>query len=300
MRSRLDREGALRVLRHLVPGCSRCQEITAVLWWAGEGRRVRGGAAADPGPAIGRVLDEVRRLHAVLLGERAAARQICAGLAGRPAADWGARLRGEARTWGLCELLLAESRAARSGDPSGAEAFARYAVAVAQEIPAGSHPAGLLADLAARAWASLAEARRAGGDLEGAEGALHEAEGHLARGSGERLERARLSGTWAALRCSQGRYRDAEHWLRRALVVYRRTGQADLLGRGFVQLGYVRAGAGDLAGALIALRQGLALADATRDPETALAALCVLDGLSAAAPPVWTGGADLRPLPRNR
>jgi len=199
--------------------------------------------------------------------------------------------------------LLEESRFSRPTDPAEAAAFARYAMAVAGEIPVESHPAGHLADLAARAWVALAEAQRAGGDLAGAESALLAAEGHVAHGSGERLERARLRGAWAALRYGQGRYRDAERQLCRALVAYRRTGQADLLGRGFVQLGSIRTGAGNLAGAVAALRQGLALADATRDPETARAASCVLDGLGAAlscqSPSAAGGPARFAPLPRQ-
>jgi tetratricopeptide (TPR) repeat protein len=278
MRGQLAAAENLRVLRHLLPGCRPCQEITAALWWAGAGRRpVREtGPALDHGPAVDRVYDRVRRIHSGLERERAAARQLLAPLAGLPPAVWIARLAGEPRTWGLCELLLERSRAARGSAPRDAEAIAGCAVAVAAAIPPGSHPARLCEDLTARAWIAVAEARRAGEDLAGAEEALERAGLHLLRGSGERLEKARLYGVRAALRSAQGRYPEAGRLLYRALVVYRRTGQADLLGRAFVQLGYVRACAGDLAGAVVALRQGLALADATRDPEIALAAVFIL------------------------
>lgn len=281
MRGRLDAEENLRVLKHLVPGCRHCQEVTADLWWAGAGRRARGSAAAaDPGLSVERVFERIRRIHVGLEIERTAARQLLAEFAGLPVASWGARLAGEPPTWGLCELLLERSREARAEDPREAEAIAGYAVAVAGEIPAECHPAVLLQDLTARSWIAVAEARRAGEDLAGAEEALRNAESHLARGSGERLEKARLVGGWAALRSAQGRYREADRLLHRALVVYRRTGQADLLGRAFLQLGYVRTCAGDLAGAALALRQGLALADAERDPETALATVYILSCLN--------------------
>jgi len=286
MRGGLDGEENLQVLLHLVPGCRHCQEITAELWWAGAGRRPRGStAAADPGLSVDRVFDRVRRIHAGLEIERAMARKVLAGLAGLPVASWGARLAGEPPAWGLCELLLERSRDARAWDPQEAEGIACHAVAIAGEIPGENHPAGLLQDLTARSWIAVAEARRAGEDLAGAEEALRSAESHLARGSGERLEKARLMGVWAALRCAQGRYREAGRLLRRALVVYRRTGQADLLGRTFLQLGYVHACAGDLTGAALALRQGLVLADAARDRETAVAAVYILSCLNPALNP---------------
>ncbi len=282
VRGLLEGDAALHVLRHLLPGCPACQEITSALWWAGEGRRVRGGPVALEEPAVDRVLAKVRGLHAGLERERAAARPVCAELARCRVTTWGVRLQGVPRTWGFCELLLAESGASRDAAPDLSAAFALLAMEVAAEVPAALHPPGFVADLAARAWIGLSASRRAQGDLDGAEAALQEAETELARGSGERPERARLSAAWAALRCGQGRHGEAERWQGRALVVYRRLGQADLLGRGFVQLGAVRARAGNLAGAAVALRQGLALADAVRDPETACAALYVLDGLGAA------------------
>jgi hypothetical protein len=277
MRGRLDGEESLRVLLHLAPGCPRCRQITSELWWAAAGRGGRTRAAVGEGLSLDRVFDRVRRIQAHLEAERAAARRVLADLAEVPVTWWGGRLAGAERTWGLCELLLERSREARSAeDPRAAEVLAGFAVAVIREIPADAHPSRLVEDLMARAWASVAEARRSRADLSGAEEALGAAEIHLIRGSGERLEKARLHQIQAALRCDQGRFREADRLLYRALAVYRRTGQADLLGRAFVQQAYVRTCAGDLEGAAVSLRQGLALADATRDPETALAALFVL------------------------
>ncbi len=277
MRGQLEGEESLRVLRHLAPGCPRCRQITSELWWAAAGRGARARAAAGAAPALDRVFERVRRIQAGLEVERAAARRVLADLTEVPVTWWGGRLAGAARTWGLCELLLERSREARSAeDPRAAEVLAAYAVAVTREIPADAHPVRLVEDLAARAWASVAQARRARADLAGAEEALHTAEIHLLRGSGERLEKARLHQVRAALRSDQGRFREADRLLYRSLVVYRRTGQSDLLGRAFVQQAYVRTCAGDLEGAAVSLRQGLALADASRDPETALAALFVL------------------------
>jgi hypothetical protein len=247
MRGQLGAEDNLRVLLHLAPGCTRCQEITADLWWAGAGRGGRIAAVADYGQSVDRVFARVRHIQTGLEEERVVARRILAGLAGLPVTAWGVRL--------------------------ADEGLARLAAEIACEIPVAVHPAGLVEELIARAWIAIAEARRAAVDLPGAEEALRTAEGHLARGSGERLEKARLHEAQAALLADQGRFREADRLLHRALVVYRRTGQADLLGRAFVQQGYLRACAGDLGGAAASLRQGLALASAVGDPVTALAAL---------------------------
>lgn len=282
MRGRLGPDDNARVLTHLVRGCPRCQEITAALWWAGSGRTSRGSATASTEISIGQVLDRVRGLHAGLAMERTAARRLLEGLSGAPVASWGARIAGEIPTWGLCETLLDRSRDVRAEAPRDAEAIAACAVAVAGAIRVDGHQVGHLGDLAARSWIAVAEARRVGGDLDSAEEALRAAEAHLVRGSGERLEKARLLGVRAALRCAQERYPEAGRLLYRALVIYRRAGQADLLGRTFVQLGYVRTCAGDLPGAAVALRQGLALADAARDPrdpDIALAAVYILSRL---------------------
>lgn len=175
MRGQLDAAGNRRVLLHLIPGCRRCQEITAELWWAAAGRRVGTGAPVDPGPSVDRVFGQVRHIHAGLEIERATARQVLAGLAVLPVHVWPARLHGEPRTWGLSELLLERSRAARAVDPRDAEVLAHCAVAIAGEIPAGSHPAGFVEDLTARAWIAVAEARRACENLAGAEEALRDA-----------------------------------------------------------------------------------------------------------------------------
>lgn len=272
MRGQLDSQENLGVLLHLLPGCPRCQEITAPLWWAGEGgRRGRRGAVTDYEPAVSRVFARVARIHAGLETERVAARCLLAELAVGPVSSWGGRLSAETRTWGLCELLLERCRA--SGEPREAEALALLAADCAGELSPGAHPAELIGDLRARSWIAVAEARRATGDLDHAEAALRTAGSHLMHGSGERLNKARLVDALAALRGAQGRFQEADRLLRRAIAVYRRTGQVDLLGRAFVLQGYARTCSGDLAGAAASLCHGLALADATREPRIALAAL---------------------------
>lgn len=277
MRGKLGSQDNLRVLLHLLPGCPRCQEVTATLWWAGEGlrrgRSGRSGDLPDYEPSVSRVFARVRRVHAGLAAERAEAGRLLDELAAVPVSAWGSRLAGEERTWGLCELLLERSVALRSAEPRDAEGLARLAGDCAFDLPLGENPAPLTEDLRARCWVAVAEAQRAAGDLDRAEESLRTAESHLRQGSGERLEKARLVDARAALRGAQGRFAEADRLLRRAMAVYRRIGQVDLLGRALVFQGYARTCSGDLVGAAASLRQGLALAEANRDPGTALAAL---------------------------
>ena len=67
MCGRLKEKESRRVILHLVPGCPRCQEITAELWWAAAGRGDRAAEAIDYGPCVRRVFGRVRRVRAVVL-----------------------------------------------------------------------------------------------------------------------------------------------------------------------------------------------------------------------------------------
>jgi tetratricopeptide (TPR) repeat protein len=114
-------------------------------------------------------------------------------------------------------------------------------------------------ELRARAWGGFADVRRKAGDLGSAEEALRHAEACLLRGTGDRLARARLLERKAALRHAQERSEEAARLLGRAILLYRRAGQWDEVGRVLIGLGCIRAEAGD-PDAVSALRQGLELA----------------------------------------
>jgi tetratricopeptide (TPR) repeat protein len=252
MLGRLSQRDSRRVILHLLPGCAQCREVTSAFWDLGPDERARHAASFQYDPTLERVFDRVRTVGIGLEAERAKARRLMAGLQILPLERWAAKVQKDRRfhTWGFCELLL---------EQAGSEVCAGLAVSVAGRIDPEIHPPVFVEELRARAWGGLAEVRRKTGDLDSAEEALRHAEACLLRGTGDRLARARLLERKAALRHAQERSEEAARLLGRAILLYRRAGQWDEVGRVLIGLGCVRAQAGDPE-ALPALRQGLELA----------------------------------------
>jgi tetratricopeptide (TPR) repeat protein len=244
MLGRLSQQESRGVILHLLPGCPRCQEVTAA-WWElgahGHGASWPGGEQLCYDVPVDRVLDRIRATHAGLEAERLEARLRMAKLRSVAAARWPALILEDDRfhTWGFCELLL--DQASVAGEES--ELCAGLGVGVSERIAGDAHPPRLLEELRARAWGELADARRRSGDLAGAEEMLRRAELHLLRGTGDRLQRARLLERKAALRLAQERTEEAARLFGRAIHLYRRTGQADLVSRVLVRLGCIRVAA---------------------------------------------------------
>lgn len=268
MLGRLSQRDSRRVLLHLLPGCPPCQAVTTAWWTVGLEALPAVAARFQYDGVVDRVYDRVRHARAGLEAEREQARRDLAELENRPASRWLSRIQADSRyhTWGFCELLLDRSEAARREEsdppdgPEAAELCAGLAVAVAERIRPGVHPPLLLEELRARAWTAYADARRVAGDLAGAGESLRRAEAHLLRGTGDRLEKARLLERKAVLRAAQDRGEEAARLLSRAILLYRRAGQWDRVGQVLFELGCIRAASGDVKAALPALRQGLALA----------------------------------------
>ena len=198
---------------------------------SGRGLEIAEPAAAPANP----LLAALERARAALDRERAAAPALAAELLALPAAAALERIGREARfqTWGLCELLLAESAGAATVDPGGTEAarLASLALAGAEHLDPARHAAAVVADLKARAWAALGEARRRAADLAGAEEALRAAAACLSRGTGDLLVEARLLEFEAAVRRGQGRQGEAAALLKLAAARYRESGEAEHLQR---------------------------------------------------------------------
>ena len=110
--------------------------------------------------------------------------------------------------WGLCHLLVAKSREAAATNPATALDRARLAVRISRHLDPAYDPAWV-ADLRARAAAALGNARRALGELHGAEDAFLEAEELLAAGTGSPAVAAEVLALMALLRFDQGREGDA-------------------------------------------------------------------------------------------
>jgi tetratricopeptide (TPR) repeat protein len=250
MLGRLSQRESRRVILHLLQGCSRCQAVTAAFWHAGAGGDPGDGGAnradrmAPPDRfryerTMNRVVSRVRTARSGLETERSEARRLLGELDAQPRDRWPAVVQADARfhTWGFCELLLDRARGAR--DLGEAGLCAGLTVSLSGRIDTSVHPDVLVQELTARAWTALADVWREAGDLRSAEENLRRAEAHLLRGTGDRLERARLLERKAALRTSQERPEEAARLLSRAILLYRRLGQWDRVGRILLDLGCI-------------------------------------------------------------
>jgi tetratricopeptide (TPR) repeat protein len=274
MLGKLSQRESRRVILHLLPGCACCQEVTSAFWHVDGGIVGSGVGSGNPTePAarfcyestMDRVLSQVRSARAGLDVERAEARRLMAELDTRPRDRWPALVQTDARfhTWGFCELLLQRAQGAR--DLGEAGLCAGLTISLAGRIDISVHPDVLIQELTARAWTALADVWRQAGDLRSAEENLRRAEAHLLRGTGDRLERARLLERKAALRTSQERPEEAARLLSRAILLYRRMGQWDRVGLILLELGCVDRLTGRLASRLTEeAREQAALAPARR------------------------------------
>lgn len=252
---RLSQRDSRRVILHLLPGCSACGDVTADLWRAAAGQASWRSASRrfDYDRVVDRVIGRVRQASDALEADRAAARRHVAELEALPRPRRRARLEGDPRfhTWGCAELLIWRSEElADPAEACEAESLAGLALLAAGRLAPADFPPGLVEELRARAWLALGEARRLASDLPAAEEALRLARTHLLRGSGDRIERARHLEREALLRRDQGRAGDAARLLGRAILIYRREGQDELLAEALLKLGCVRAEAGREPGLL--------------------------------------------------
>jgi tetratricopeptide (TPR) repeat protein len=272
-----------RVLRHLLADCAHCHETTGLLWEIGGDEEA---AVGSPGQrweaanrsgydlAIDRVFQKVRQANGLLETERAQARQLFEELSRHPLERQRLLVQNSTRfqSWGFCELLLNLSQEGRFADPQEGAKLAEIAVAVAESLDPAVYGPALLQDLKARAWSFLGNAKRVLSDFRAAEHVFHVAESHLARGTGDRLEKARLLDLKASLRNYQGRSEEAIALLNRVIAIYQRAKQKHLLGRALLNKGHVCIWAGDLETAIALLRQGLTLTDPLREAKLVLTA----------------------------
>lgn len=216
-----------------------------------------GGGAARAAP----LLDRLAEVRSTLARERDAAPSLWLELALLPAGERLARVAGEPRfqTFGLCELLLSQAAAVAAAvavpraDPPPVPAgeagdLAALALAAAERLDGVVHAAPVVADLKARAWAEIGEARRAVGELPAAEEALAAAAACLAHGTGDLLVDARLLEFEAAVRADQGRPREAAALLRQAAARYTQVNEPELAARAAGRREAIRRGAREAPG----------------------------------------------------
>jgi tetratricopeptide (TPR) repeat protein len=259
-----------RVLQHL-SGCVRCRS-----------RLVDSPRLHDPVPvvpfrparsvsydaAFERSLSFVaRRIH-LLERERDEAPGLFAELMERTDEQREILLRNSQRfrTWGLLELAVERSLEKSIQDAEHGEELGRLALRIADLLDEARYGADQLADLRARAWAYVGNARRIRSDLQGAEEAFRQALSHLQRGTGDLFEQAILLDLQASLRRSQRRFDIALKLLRKAIALFLEIGDGHRAGRSLVNLSTVLLYAGRAGESIPVLHRALELMAPAREP----------------------------------
>ena len=276
------------VLRHLLTGCSLCQEATGGLWTPAEDdlesllpfvdldEEGLGEPSDEYDQVFDRVFHQLAAQEATAARERTLGRELFDELMQHPAARQhllvGNSLRFRSRT--LCEILLQESFEAGFRDVVRSLDLARLAVALVGFL--GEESCGsteILDSLKARAWAQLGNAFRVNQDHQSAESTFTHTEPYLSvPGRIGLIDKARVLDLLASLRKDQRRFAEAGQILDRVGSIYRRLGQWHLLGRTLHQKAVVMGDAGDNETEMNLLRRALDLLDPQEDPRIFLAA----------------------------
>jgi tetratricopeptide (TPR) repeat protein len=323
MRNEVEGSERRWIVRHLIAGCSRCVAVTSRLWSLGDPPEAQAAPATpatpandapwslEPGPpsasaaaagpagakeAYGDLFERLADVGRRIEAERARAPRLAAELLASPPQDRAALLaRPACLTPAVCGLLLDRSRDAAPGDPAAALRAADLAVAVAEELDPVACGAIVARGLRVRAWAHLAQARRLGEDLDGAEWALAVAESlasgigrrtgsgaataaGAAGGPGSRVGNARGAvplepAEWAELLvfkaglfADRGDLQGADRLLARAAELFHAGAEPRRAGRTLVQEGLILAELGDRERAAELLRAGVDLLDPAAEP----------------------------------
>lgn len=271
-------EESLAVIEHVLQ-CSACQRRTRELLHAQPAPLIQNvvrldwhTAPADYGATLERAAAFALRLQTSMDWERAEAVGLLEELLEHPGGrrQWIVRNHPRFQTWGLFERLLERCQEQNFDDPAAAEGLALLALEITDRLEGFSEER--LEDLRARAWASVANSRRVRSDLRGAEEAFAIAFSHLARGSGEPMERAVLLDLKASLLRAQRRFAEALRLVARAIRIFRQLGERHRAGRSLINMSIVYRYAGESQKALPLLYEALDLIDSSREPVLLLAA----------------------------
>ncbi|HEV7515196.1 MAG TPA: hypothetical protein VGR07_02745 [Thermoanaerobaculia bacterium] len=279
-----------QIVRHLLSGCPSCRRVTerflpatadpaalestdAILLDSVRLDSVRP-ERFDYSPAFAAVRRELSRRHQAFAAEQAAAPVLLAEVAGHPFDRQWRMVTHQARfqTWALCDLLLEASREWGFQDPGRALDLAELGAAVAAHLSHAFYGTARVNDLAARAWATLANAERIRSDFRSAEKGFSQAERLLKEGTGDPLEKARVLLLKASLRGNQGRSREALRLLDRVGHIARRNDDLHLVGKALIAKGFLCGVAGRPAEAIRLLSEGLARVDIAVEPRLLVAA----------------------------
>lgn len=273
---------------HLLNGCSHCQQATSTLWEptdlfedtavfedvvdvAEEELEIEDGYDA----VLDRVFETLAATEADFTAQRLQAQGLLAELTQVPAERQHLLVTNSRRfrSRALCDLLVEESHETGFQDPRRAVELSRLAVLLVDLLtPKECGGEDSYESLRARVWAQLGNAHRIHSDLEEAETALNVAEELLATGGVGLFDRARVLALLASLRRAQEQFADALQLFDRVVLIYKKLGQWNLLGRTLLQKSLVCGEAGDIESEMTLLRRALDFIDPQNDPRLFLAA----------------------------
>jgi tetratricopeptide (TPR) repeat protein len=262
-----------QILEHLLGGCEPCREGLAEL------KQLRQEPALDEHPdgdaaSVSRILASLGERAERIERERHASRNHLAAFLGHPLPRQWTLLRNSRRydTWSFCSGLLETAFQAMYDDPRRSREQAEMALQIAERLPAEPYGARSVADLRARAWAHLGNARRALGDFPGALEALRLSRNLLQDGTGDPLEEAELLYYEASLLRGERRLEEATRKIRRSIRLYREVGDTHLEGRSILNQASIELVKGNAETARGLVLQAIEKIDGERDPRLALAA----------------------------
>lgn len=243
---RLDRAERMKVVRHLLAGCSSCQQRLAVESQLGTyapllTRELRG--RDDHQPPNDFISKSPEFSDDFLPTELQS-------------------LQG----WPLVEALLQTSFEARFRDTRTMLCLALKAVAAAEALGPEEYGPAFIVDMQARAWAELGNAYKVNEDLAKADVSLSRARGMLGRGTGNQFLLARVVELEASLRISQRRLKEACELLDGVALLSRDLGDPHLAGRAYVMKSLSAHYDGHPRTAILLKRKAISLLDPARDP----------------------------------
>jgi tetratricopeptide (TPR) repeat protein len=172
----------------------------------------------------------------------------------------------ELHIWGLCQLILKQSREAAFTDPAKAVELANLALRIVRHLGT-AYDTSWVMDLRARCFAYLGNARRVLGELRSADDAFLKAEGCLARGTRGNAEiQAEVLDLKSSLRRAQRRLDEALALIDEALSLYREAGEEHGIGKSLLKKAKILEERGDLDAAIDLLRQVVTVIDHFREP----------------------------------
>ncbi len=271
LRGEATREEVRQVVRHLLSGCPRCLEsaLRAGPYSGASGGREPG----DYDEAFQRALEFATAQEQRLAVEKLRGWGQWAALAPLQPQVRFAVVENDTRyqNWGLYVRLLEASRLYMRTEPAEAVDIVRLAIVVAEHLDPEVVGAKRVADLRAAAWADLGNVKRLASDFEGSRRAFNEAWRISEEGTGEPVEAAYILSLESAYMRDMGEFETAEAALEEALELYGRVGDKHQQGRTLLKMGN-SIGYIEPERALVHIRRGLALIDATKEPRLDLCA----------------------------